>query len=226
MCHDAEPQWGYKGATGPDAWGHQPGNETCGVGREQSPIDICGASPSELSALSFSYSPGRPTMENNGRSVVTEVDSENSMTIDGDVYRLVQFHFHTPSEHTIDGAAFRAEFHLVHQDGDGDVAVVGVMVREGTANAVLDATLANYPGEVGSSVGTVEIDPALLLPEATTTFRYDGSLTTPPCSEGVDWLVMTEPIEASAAQIEALELLFGANNRPVQPIGDRSIEVG
>lgn len=146
------------------------------------------------------------------------------LTLDSRNHELAQIHHHTPSEHTVDGEHADAELHLVHKDATGRLAVLGVLVKEGAANPQLQQALDAMPDQHGAtaSPGTT-FDPAALLPADRTTYRYSGSLTTPPCTEGVAWTVFTTPITASAAQIEALENLSGENNRPVQDRGDRTL---
>ena len=221
----AQPHWGYEGEHGPEHWGSlDPGFAVCSNGREQSPIDLTGAEQEGLSEIIFEYAPSPISILNNGHTIQVDYQAGSGIVLDGTRYGLVQFHFHHRSEHTVDGADFPLEMHMVHADADGALAVVGVLVEEGGANEALAPVFRQMPGEAGPAAmveGTV--DAAALLPGRRTTWRYAGSLTTPPCSEGVSWLVMTEPVTASRGQIEAFKALFPVNNRPVQPLNGRRL---
>ena len=218
-------RWGYEGPQAPEHWGSlDPAFGVCTGGREQSPIDLTGAERVTLSEIRFEYAPSPICIQNNGHSIQVDYQAGSGIVLDGTRYGLVQFHFHHRSEHTVDGADFPLELHLVHGDADGALAVVGVFLEEGAANEALAPVWRHLPAEAGPAAlvaGTV--DAAALLPERRTTWRYRGSLTTPPCSEGVSWLVMTEPVTASREQIEAFRALFPVNNRPVQPLNGRRL---
>jgi len=217
--------WGYEGPHAPEHWGSlDPGFAACSHGREQSPIDLTGAEPVTLSEIGFEYAPSPISIQNNGHSIQVNYEPGSGIVLDGTRYGLVQFHFHHRSEHTVDGADCPLELHLVHADADGALAVVGVFVEEGAANGALAPVWRHLPAKAGPAAlvqGTV--DAAALLPERRTTWRYRGSLTTPPCSEGVSWLMMTEPVTASREQIEAFAALFPVNNRPVQRLNGRRL---
>ena len=219
------PQWGYEGGLGPDHWGSlDPAFGVCSNGREQSPIDLTGAEREALSEIGFEYAPSPISIRNNGHSIQVDYQAGSGIVLDGTRYELNQFHFHHRSEHTVDGADFPLELHLVHADADGALAVVGVFLEEGAANEALAPVWRHLPPEAGPAAlvaGTVDAN--ALLPERRTTWRYRGSLTTPPCSEGVSWLVMTEPVTASRGQVEAFSALFPINNRPVQPLNGRRL---
>ena len=147
------------------------------------------------------------------------------MTVGATAYQLAQYHFHAPSEHTVNGTHSPMEMHFVHTTADGQLAVIGVLIVEGAHNAAFDPIWANLPTQKGmeNHLTHVKVDVDALLPTARTTYRYDGSLTTPPCSEGVKWFVMTTPIALSPAQIHAFTSLIHGNNRPVQPLNGRSV---
>ena len=161
----------------------------------------------------------------NGHTIQITYDEGSTIVVDGITFELAQFHFHTPSEHVIDGRHYPMEIHLVHQSGDGELAVLGVLVEEGQSHTALQALIDDMPSRPGESshFEHVEIDVDALLPLEEQVFRYRGSLTTPPCSEGVRWGVMTDPIGASSAQIDAFTSVLHRNNRPVQPLGDRQV---
>jgi len=219
------PHWGYQGELGPDHWGSlDPAFAVCTGGREQSPIDLRGAAREALSEIVFEYAPSPISIQNNGHTIQVDYQAGSGIVLDGTRYGLTQFHFHHRSEHTVDGADFPLELHLVHEDAAGALAVVGVFLEEGAANEALAPVWRHLPAEAGPAAlvaGT--LDAAALLPERRTTWRYSGSLTTPPCSEGVSWLMMTEPVTASREQIEAFRALFPVNNRPVQPLNGRRL---
>lgn len=221
-----EVAWGYEGANGPTAWGSL--DETfalCAEGRTQSPVDIIAANTEPTTeTLSFDYpNPPAETL-NNGHTVEALLAEGDELVLDGEHYSLEQFHFHAPSEHTLNGTHAAAEIHFVHQNADGAYAVVGVFVKAGEANPVLTTLLPELPTEIGDPVPTKAlVKTADLIPEGGTVYRYQGSLTTPPCSQGVTWLVMAKPVTMSRAQLTALDALIAPNNRPVQALHGRSV---
>ncbi|MGH9365442.1 MAG: carbonic anhydrase [Thermoanaerobaculia bacterium] len=229
-----EKHWGYEDgpdSAGPARWGDLVGDGPCKLGKAQSPIALVdsgeGAAAKEP-ALSFDYKPSKLSMINIGHTVQITYDRGSSVTEAGDSYPLAQFHFHAASEHTLDGKSFPLEVHLVHVDSAGKPAlVVGVFVREGAENAALAAAFRALPGkkDESSEPAGATVDASGVLPASRTHFAYDGSLTTPPCTEGVRWRVMQEPIAMSAAQIEAFRSLphLAHTNRSLQPLGARSV---
>jgi carbonic anhydrase len=225
--------WAYEGEEGPDHWGELSDDFVlCSTGAQQSPVDIGTAADADLADIAFHYQTSPLTILNNGHTVQAsyaegssiELDG-SAIEVDGGTYQLVQFHFHTPSEHAINGAAADAELHLVHRSDDGKLAVVGVLIYEGAENAALAPIVGNLPDEADEQLAPagVTVNAADLLPASHLTIRYSGSLTTPPCSEGVAWNVMVAPIEMSADQLAALEAIMGHNARPIQPLGERDI---
>ena len=146
----------------------------------------------------------------------------------GTRYELMQLHFHTPSEHTIDERHGAMEVHFVHRDSAGKLAVIGVLLREGAENSDLERVVANIPQSIGKAAALPGegFDPMRLLPPNRDHWSYSGSLTTPPCSEDVTWIVMKDPIELSRAQLDGFVAKLHHNARPVQPIGTRGISVG
>lgn len=222
----AAPRWSYSGADGPDRWANLSNAfATCGSGHQQSPIDLTAAASRDLANPQIAYQPSEATIVDNGHAV--EVDPArgvNVLTIDGVPYSLVQLHFHSPSEHTINGNSFAVELHLVHQAEGGALAVLGVFVAGGAENPALVPVLSALPSKENREVRLrAPFDPSTLLPEDRRAYRYTGSLTTPPCTEGVTWLVMETPITASGQQIAALARALEGNNRPVQTRGDREL---
>lgn len=220
------PHWGYEGENGPAHWGELDSSfAACAQGMEQSPVDIASPSAEDLANIVFTYQPSTLRVLNNGHTVQANYDAGSYMELDGHRYEVLQFHYHAPSEHTINGQSFPAEFHIVHKDAENKLAVIGLIVTPGAENAALAEMVANLPAEESPEtvIAGATVDVAALLPVAQTTYRYPGSLTTPPCSEGVSWLVMTTPIELSASQIAAFEAVHVGNNRPLQPLHGRAL---
>jgi len=221
------PHWMYEGEEGPDHWGEiDPLFEACALGVEQSPIDLSDSEMFDLVDIQTDYQSSALTILNNGHTVQANYDAGSTMVVKGSTYDLLQFHFHTPSEHTIAGEAFPMEVHFVHRNADGGSAVIGVMLVEGEEDNEAFAPVFNaLPAEKSdpTAVEGAMIDVNAMLPEDQLYYTYRGSLTTPPCSEGVRWIVMTTPVELSAEQIEAFQAIFEFNARPVQPINLRGL---
>lgn len=218
--------WGYSGHEGPEHWGElSPEYATCAEGRNQSPVNITEAIDGELPAMAFSYSAGGKEILNNGHTVQVNYAPGSTVEIEGRSFELKQFHFHSPSENTIDGKSYPLEAHFVHADKDGNLAVIGVMFEEGAANTELQKAWAQMPGKASGKEALAQtVDARALLPEKRDYYRFNGSLTTPPCTEGVRWVVMKQAETASKAQIEQFARTVGfANNRPVQPLNARMI---
>ncbi len=238
----SDPVWHYEGDEGPEHWGTISATfASCQSGRAQSPIDIVAPARRATSdAIVLKLAPTSLRIVhhdhvadavNNGHTVQVNYSEGDTLSVGGSAYQLVQYHFHAPSEHTVNGTQFPMEMHLVHRNAEGQLAVIGVLIVEGAHNAAFDPIWANLPVTKGveNHLEHVKVDVDALLPTARTTYRYDGSLTTPPCSEGVKWFVMTTPIALSKVQIGAFTTLFHGNNRPVQPLNGRFVlsdEVG
>ncbi len=236
--HDGGPaRWGYEEGDGPAVWADlSPEYTLCGSGQEQSPIDLTGAEVSGQPTLERNY---RSTslriirhehvvdVVDNGHTIQVKYDEGSTLVIGETSYDLKQYHFHAPSEHTVDGEHYPMEMHLVHQSAGGALAVIGVLIAEGAANTAFEPVWAHLPDKPGEEAHLehVAVNVEDLLPAVHVTYRYPGSLTTPPCSEGVSWLVMIEPIELSAEQIAAFTAIISGNNRPVQTLGDRTVAV-
>jgi len=226
QAQTAPPHWTYEGEEGPSHWGELDKTyAACGTGKSQSPIDVANPSEQDLTNISFHYEPSEVNILNNGHTVQVNYDAGSYIELDNVRYNVVQFHYHAPSEHTIDGESFPAELHIVHKSADGNLAVVGILLKEGTENVAYQPFISNLPAEkTDPKDAGVKIDAIDLLPSVQTTFRYSGSLTTPPCTEGVNWLLMTTPVELSMQQLTALDSLFeSGNNRPVQPMNERTL---
>jgi carbonic anhydrase len=220
----AEVHWEYEGADGPAARSTlSPDFATCAAGKSQSPIDISRAGPRDLPNITFDYKPADLNIVNNGHTIQANYQPGSSIVVDGARYDLLQFHFHHPSEHTLDGAQLDLELHLVHRGADQKLAVVGVLIKGGASdNAAFKPIWDNLPAQRGDE-RKAAADALDLLPTDRTFYTYAGSLTTPPCTEGVTWLVLKAPIELSQAQIEAFKAIFELNARPVQPLNQRAL---
>ena len=223
-----EVHWGYEGEEGPEHWGDlDPEWATCGTGTEQSPIDIAGdVLPGEAADLMMSYNASPIEVVNNGHTIQVNYEAGSTLTYGGTTYDLKQFHFHAGSEHTTAGDRHAVEMHMVHATADGQLAVVGVLIDEGAENDALASVFANLPDVSGEpeTVDGESVDIAAALPGSLSSWRYDGSLTTPPCSEGVRWILLSTPIEASADQLSGFTTIFDHNYRPVQPLNGRTVE--
>ena len=219
--------WGYLGDEGPEYWGAlSPDYALCADGSAQSPIDIRDASALDLVDIEFQYGESANKIFNNGHTIQVNVDAGSAIRYNGIRYDLLQFHFHAPSEHTIDGEAAPLEIHFVHQDPNaGNLAVVGILFVEGESVNEAYAPVFDYlPAQVGEPEAAGEpIALAALLPQARTFYTYQGSLTTPPCSEVVRWLLLEDPVELSAQQIAAFTARYDGNARPTQPLGARDL---
>jgi len=211
--------WSYDGATGPEHWGElSPAFKVCQLGLEQTPIDLTAGLKGSSDPLTLDYRALPVRIVNNGHTIQVNAEPGCSCTIGGATYDLQQFHFHHPSEHLLDGRSFEMEVHFVHKSTDGGLAVVGIFVQPGAYNTALQPILDQMPKSAGGEVAIPGVfDPAGFFPFSQTFFRYRGSLTTPPCSEGLTWTVFRDPIEASPGQISQFAALFPNNARPVQP---------
>jgi carbonic anhydrase len=217
------PHWSYEGATGPAEWGQLSADfKTCAVGTQQTPIDLKGAVPaSPKDGLVFDYKSFPLKIINNGHTIQVNAASGSSISIAGERYDLVQFHFHHPSEHLLSGKTREMELHLVHKSASGALAVVGVFITLGAENAALKPVFSALPAKAGPEVAIeATVEPAKMLPSGPY-YRYMGSLTTPPCSESVTWSVYEQPIEASKEQIATFAALFANNARPAQAVNNR-----
>jgi len=218
--------WDYAGSGGPEAWGKlQPEYAKCSSGTRQSPIDIRGGIAVDLEPIKFDYRPSAFSVVDNGHTVQVNVEPGNAITITGRRYELVQFHFHRPSEERIDGRQFDMVVHLVHKDPDGRLAVVAVLLDRGSAQPVVQSVWNNLPLEKGDEVRAgIRIDLAQMLPEDRRYYTYMGSLTTPPCTEGVLWMVMKQPVPVAPEQVAIFSRLYPMNARPVQQAAGRLIK--
>lgn len=217
-------QWSYDGDTGPQHWGDLSAEYAlCSTGQMQSPIDLAQAQAVGDLEVSVDWEPSPLTVSNNGKTVQVNFEPGSYMTSSRRVFNLIQVHFHTPSEHTFSGETWPLVAHFVHSTDEGVLGVLGVLFEPGEANGELAKIIAaaEKADAAPRTVADVAVDPRGLLPDELEVFRYMGSLTTPPCSEGVNWHVVEEGVEASAEQIAAMAAMMGMNARPVLPLNGR-----
>lgn len=222
--------WSYQAATGPDHWAElDPTFATCKTGQGQSPINLTATESADLIDPEFHYRSAPLNLLNNGHTIQMPYAPGSYVTLDGQRYNLLQLHFHSPSEHAIDNQLSDAELHLVHQNDSGEIAVVAVLLQTDEVNdSAEDFELLseNLPAIAGDKIRTGKtINAQNLLPSQTTTYRYSGSLTTPPCSESVTWLVMSEPVSLPSVQMTRYKKLLNHNNRPLQLQQRRSVKM-
>lgn len=226
--HGSEAHWSYEGETGPHAWGKlKPDFSSCATGKRQSPIHIEDGNTLQGPAepVQFAYAPSNGTVVNNGHTIQVDVQGENTITVRGSTYRLLQFHFHTPSEEQINSRRFPMVAHLVHKNSEGQLAVVAVLLDEGAANPLIDKVWTHMPLDTNDRVRMPQdlLNVSELLPTDQRYYQFMGSLTTPPCSEGVLWMVLKQPVSISKGQYKLFTQLYPNNARPVQAVNARPI---
>ncbi|KPQ37771.1 MAG: carbonic anhydrase [Phormidesmis priestleyi Ana] len=240
------PYWNYKDTTGPDYWADlDPAFNNCKAGKNQSPINLTSAESTESAEsanLYFHYEPVPLNLIYDGRTLEVPYAPGSYIRLNGQQYNLLQFHLHSPSEHTVNNRVWDAELHLVHQSDKGDLAVVAVLLQSSSQSSsqsrsqvssqasshaqYFELLSQNLPTPTENKLRTGQIINAQnLLPHQTTTYRYSGSLTTPPCSEPVTWLVMTEPVTLPTEQLAQYQKLLNHNNRPLQPPNNRTVRI-
>ncbi len=214
-------EWNYSAEHGPEHWGEVAAQ--CASGKNQSPINISQQVKADMQALNVNYAGKVTGLTNNGHTLQAVVDGDNTLTVDGDTFTLQQFHFHTPSENLIDGKQYPLEAHFVNADANGQLTVLAVMFDNSVENEFLSVLTQTLP-QAGE---TVTFDNPLaikdLLPQTEEYYRFNGSLTTPPCSEGVRWFVLKEVNKLAASQAEKMMAVMGHNNRPVQALNARQV---
>jgi carbonic anhydrase len=221
---DPHAHWSYSGSDGPSNWGKlSTAYSLCKSGEQQSPINLTAASQAELATLTANYRSTPLVILNNGHTVQVNYAPGSTMEVGHSVYNLLQFHFHTPSENTVNGQAFPMEVHFVHKSRDGLLGVLAVMFKTGKKNIALQEIWNHLPKSAGGAqnISNVAVNGLDLLPTHKEYYRFVGSLTTPPCSEKVQWHVLKDSIEASSEQINAFTNIIGRNARPVQPLNVR-----
>ena len=229
--------WSYTEEGGPAGWGKlSPVYAACDSGKSQSPVDLLSDAPEgspkwkieyKTTSLRIAHNQQVDELINNGHTIQVSPEKGSTITYEGKLYELKQFHFHTPSEHTINGKHFPMEIHLVHQADDNSLAVIGVLVMEGKHNKNFDQLikyLPNVPGEKKTH-DSVKIEIGITVPKHLYAYHYIGSLTTPPCSGNVQWMVLKNPIAMSKDQITEFSSRMKNNNRPVQPMNDRTLTI-
>lgn len=222
--------WGYTGIGAPQYWGDLKEDYVlCKEGHQQSPIDISSATIASLPAIKVDYKSTPLDILNNGHAIQVNYSAGSSISVAGKKYNLLQFHFHSPSEHTIGGKAHDMVAHLVHKADDGQLAVIGIMIDGGgPENPFISKLWSAFPSASGdhNTPEGVEINVAGLLPKDLNHFNYSGSLTTPPCSEGVNWFVLSAPVQVSDAQLQQFRNSIFHDARPVQPVNGRVVRLG
>ena len=221
--------WGYTGHAGPENWGDLDSKYVmCKLGNNQSPINITNkisVMSKDLEPISFKYATGASSVVDNGHTIQVNITDGSDIEIDGVKFALKQFHFHSPSENQIDGKNFPLEAHFVHVSKDGHLAVVAIMFKEGKENKVLQKIWDRMPNKAGESAKCGLPSKLIneLLPKNKDYYRFSGSLTTPPCSEGVRWMVLKNYVTISPAQVKEFSKIIHKNNRPVQPLNARKV---
>jgi carbonic anhydrase len=220
--------WDYSNMNGPGAWSRlSPEFAACGAGKEQSPIDIRAENGSHLSPIKFAYTAGKAAMVNNGHTIQVNIANGGSIKLESDKFKLVQFHFHTPSEESVNGKRYPLVAHLVHKADDGSLAVIAVLFKSGRENPALRQVFDQLPHSPGEEAAlTQSFDLSRILPVERSYYAYSGSLTTPPCSEGVRWQVLRTPVEISPQQLLAFKKIYKMNARPLQAVNGRVISSG
>lgn len=219
------PHWTYEGKEGPEFWGDlDPSYSLCKVGKSQTPIDFSAATKeSGLKKVESTFGNTNLNIQNNGHTIQVDYDKGSTLVIDDKQYDLAQFHFHAPSEHKFNGQAFPMELHLVHKASDGNLAVIGIMMQEGAENPFLAKFWDKMPSKVEKDSYNITINVKDTYPSNAAYYTYQGSLTTPPCSEGVRWVVLKNPVTVSKAQVDKFISIIGDNARPVQSLNGRDV---
>ncbi|MDH4128114.1 MAG: carbonic anhydrase family protein [Spirochaetota bacterium] len=224
QAKDHGHKWGYTGDHGPEHW-----EGDCRTGKKQSPINIVSKeaiSSKKLAKLRMNYKNVTPSIINNGHTIQVNYPEGSTLAIGNKTYKLLQFHFHTKSEHAVNGKLYELEMHLVHKNDNGQLAVVGILFKIGKENSFLSKIWSELPKSSGETKTlSAEINAKDVLPRKLSYYTYSGSLTTPPCSEGVRWLVIRKISSASSNQISEFTKLFPVNNRPVQSLNGRKVKV-
>jgi carbonic anhydrase len=218
VAAEEHAHWSYEGTSGPDKWGSlDAADAVCSIGHQQSPIDISGTVAARQLPLRIEWSKRPDTIVNNGHTVQLNFAEGDTLRVGDRRYRLVQFHFHHPSEHRLEGKSFPMEAHFVHAAPEGGLAVVAVFLVPGKANATFNKIVSTMPEHEGEPIkADAAVDPGRLLPAGRIYYHYEGSLTTPPCSETVEWMVLASPVEVAEADIARFAKLYPMNARPLQ----------
>ena len=226
VAEEHTSHWGYKGQEKPENWGKlSPEYSTCENGKNQSPINIDHVLKTQHENLTFSFETGKQEIVNNGHTIQVNVTGNNQLILDEQIFTLQQFHFHTPSENTIKGKHYPMEAHFVYKNKAGELTVVALMFNSGEANSEIEKAWQQMPTEVNNkTILNKAVDINTLFPKTLDYYRFSGSLTTPPCTEGVRWIVLEQATTASDEQIQKFHsIMHHDNNRPVQPLNGRVI---
>ena len=223
---DEHAHWTYGGETGPGHWGDlDKDSAACKLGKEQSPIDITGAKAADLPPIAFDYRDSPAEIANNGHTVQVNLTAGGAIKVGGVEYKLLQFHFHTPSEEKFNGKAHGLVAHLVHKSAEGKLAVVAILFDAGKENGPLKPVFGAMPAKANETRPlAAPVNVATFLPAKRGYYMFMGSLTTPPCSEGVRWLVLKDPQEVSQGELATFQKLYPMNARPTQPRNGRLLE--
>ena len=227
--HGHAAHWSYQGETAPAHWGDlESGFGACKLGKEQSPVDIATqhVEKASLAPIATHYQASAAEVVNNGHTIQANVESGGSAILQGREYQLVQFHFHTPSVEKVDGRNSPMVAHLVHRNADGALAVIAILIKEGDENPALRDIFENLPKDTTAPTVRTAINVQSLFPASLTYYAFKGSLTTPPCTEGVAWHVLATPITMSATQVNEFRRIYKMNARPTQPLNGRVVQVG
>ncbi len=221
------PHWSFEGADGPAHWGDlDPSFKACAVGSQQSPIDLKNAIKADFGHVDLDWKPQAYAVVNNGHTIQANAKPGSFARVGGETYAMTQFHFHAPSEHAIDGVRTAMEAHFVHAQSNGRLAVIAAFMKGGAANPAFAAVMKSAPRQIGEKTLDRPIDPRQLIPAKSAVYRYEGSLTTPPCAEVVDWNIYERPVEVASADITTFRGLYPMNARPLQPLNRRFLLIG
>jgi carbonic anhydrase len=224
--HPPAHTWDYSKAHGPGHWAElSPEFAACKTGHRQSPIDIRDPKKADLPPIQFDYQPSPLHIIDNGHTIMINYSPGSFISIGGKKYALQQFHFHRPSEERISGKRYDMEVHLVHQDEEGDLALVAVLLEQGDDNPLVHELWNDLPKEKGKeeTLDGVQVNVAQILPADRGYYTFPGSLTTPPCSENVTWFVLKHAVTVSAAEIQQFSKLYRDDARPTQPLYGREV---
>ncbi|BCH26769.1 carbonic anhydrase [Mesorhizobium sp. L-8-3] len=221
----ASAHWGYGGSVGPEHWADlDTRNFACSAGRQQSPIDIAGTVKADIPRIDISWLKGGGRMVNNGHTIQINMPEGSTLTRGDRVFQLAQLHFHAPSEHHVAGMSFPMEAHFVHKDTKSDtLGVLSALLMPGATNNSFAGLAKVFPARPGEEMAVDEFDPNGLLPASLGYWTYEGSLTTPPCTENVEWMVAMEPVEVDTADIKRFTTLYASNARSIRPSNRRFI---
>jgi len=221
---EAAAHWGYAGEAGPDHWAAMKGEfSACSDGTRQSPINIDQSVSADLGSIEFNYNITQIEIVNNGHTIQVNNSGKSTIKIGAREFDLLQFHFHSPSENTVGNKPFDMEMHLVHKNDQGELAVVAVFLKAGEVNSQLNKFWKEMPASVDKKMLQASINPKDLLPANKAFYHFKGSLTTPPCSEGVNWFVLKNTVDVSKDQVSKFLAVIGNNARPVQANNGRFV---